>query len=87
MPISTTSTPGTSCACTRSGGSKVPSLASGVAPSGRLRSESISGATSISPGGVTNDCKPALPIAGALPTSAGSVTGSMPSSRNDRPPI
>ena len=31
------------------------------------------------------DCRSALPIAGALPTSAGSVTGSMPSSRNERP--
>ena len=33
------------------------------------------------------DCRSALPIAGALPTSAGSVTGSMPNSRNDRPSI
>ena len=87
MPISTTSTPGTSCACTRSGGSKAPPLAGGDAPSGRLRSESVSGATSVSPGGVRNDCRPAFPIAGALPTSAGSVTGSIPNSRNDRPPI
>ncbi len=87
MPISTTSTSGTSCGCTRSGGSGVPSLESGVAPAGRWRSVSVSGATSISPGGVTKDCKPALPIAGALPTSAGIVTGSMPNSRNDRPPI
>jgi hypothetical protein len=41
----------------------------------------------MSPGGVTNDCRSARPIAGALPTSAGSVTGSIPNSRNERPPI
>jgi hypothetical protein len=44
-------------------------------------------ATSISPGGVTKACRFALPIAGALPTSDGRVTGSMPSRRNDRPEI
>ena len=87
MPISTTSTPGTSCGCARSGGSTMPPLAIGRAPSGSLRSESISGATRISPGGVTKDCRPARPIVGALPTSAGSVTGSIPNSRNERPPI
>ena len=57
MPISTTSTPGTSCACARSGGSGVPSLVGGVAPSVRSRSVSTSGATSVSPGGVRKDCK------------------------------
>ena len=87
MPISTTSTPGASCGCTRSGGSTVPLLVEGRAPSGRLRSASSSRATSISPGGVTKDCRPARPTVGALPTSPGSVTGSMPSSRNERPPI
>ena len=47
MPMSTTSTPGTSFGCTRSGGSNVPPLACGRAPSASLRSESVSGATSV----------------------------------------
>ena len=33
------------------------------------------------------DCRLALPTVGALPTSVGSVTGSMPSRRNERPSI
>ena len=81
MPISTTSTSGTSCACACNGGSAVPLLAVGEAPSARCRSPSVSGATSVCPGGVMKACRLALPIVGALPTSAGKVTGSMPSRR------
>jgi hypothetical protein len=86
MPISTTSTPGTRFGCTRNGGSTAP-LASGRAPSASLRSASVSGATSISPGGVMKACSLALPIVGALPTSDGRVTGSIPIRRKERPPI
>ncbi|MGY4196550.1 hypothetical protein ACVIM9_005891 [Bradyrhizobium sp. USDA 4520] len=86
MPISTISAPGASSACTRSGGKLVP-LASGRSPSLRPRSRSVSPATSISPGGVTKDCRLPRPTVGALPTSDGSVTGSIPSRRKLRPSI
>ncbi len=83
--MSTTSTPGTSCGSTRSGGSFAPLLIGGAAPSGSCRSLSVSRATNVWPGGATKLLKSEAPRRGALPTSAGIVTGSMPSSRTERP--
>ena len=73
MPTSTTSTPGTICGWTRNGGSVAPLLDIGVAPSGRSSSANVPGATSVCPGGIIKDCRSDLPIAGAVPTSTGSV--------------
>ena len=42
----------------------MPPLADGVAPSASLRSASVSGATSICPGGVMKDCRLAVSIGG-----------------------
>ncbi|MHC2411052.1 hypothetical protein ACVJGC_003643 [Bradyrhizobium diazoefficiens] len=86
-PISTTSTSGTSCGCTCSGGSVAPLLIGGAAPSCSCKSFSVSFATSVRPGGATKLVRSAAPRRGALPTSTGSVTGSMPSSRTERPLI
>lgn len=86
-PISTTSTSGTSCGCTCSGGSFAPLLMEGVAPFVACKSVSVSRATSVWPGALTKLLKSAAPRRGALPTSLGSVTGSMPSSRTERPLI
>ena len=61
-------------------------LISGEAPSFKPSSASVSGAALVSPGGMTKACK-SPPMAGVSPTSAGRVTGSMPSTRNALPLI
>ncbi len=86
-PISTINTLGASCRCILSGGRAPAPAISGVAPSGSARSASVSGATSVWPGGSRKACTPARPISGVAVVSAGSVTGSMPSRRTERPPM
>ncbi len=86
-PISTTSTSGTSWACACKGGSVAPLLVSGEAPSARCRSARVSGATRVCPGGARKAASPERPTVGALPTSPGRVSGSIPSRRKPWPSI
>jgi len=87
MPISTTSTPGTSCGCTRSGGKPVPPLESGVRAIRQVEVGKRFGCHqhfSRRRDGRLQTCRQSP---GALPTSAGSRDGSMPNNPMIGPPI
>ncbi|MCY1416633.1 hypothetical protein D9M71_321470 [compost metagenome] len=86
-PMSTSSTPGATCARTSSGGKVCPDSLSGCAPTARPRSARVSAAIQVRPGWPR---KPGRSKASsACPASAvpaGRVRGSIPTSRRRCPP-